>query len=188
MCSAVITFRQPVAVTMDALPGRGFDGTVEALDALIDANGRSLLVRARIDRPAPELKSGMFARTRVVFAVREQAVVVPEEALVPVGGKQYLYKVVEAPAGASAPAKVAQRLEARLGVRLPGRVEILSGVTPGDVVVTAGHQRLSRGDAVPVRIIDLARAGDGGGGPRPARPGGASAPGAASAPRNGSAV
>ncbi|HET9820439.1 MAG TPA: efflux RND transporter periplasmic adaptor subunit [Burkholderiaceae bacterium] len=178
---------QTVAMSLDALPGRNFDGTVEALDALVDTSGRSLLVRARIERPVAELKSGMYARARVVFAVREQAVVVPEEALVPVGGKQYLYKVVDAPSDAPGAAKVAQRLEARLGARLPGRVEILSGIAPGDVVVTAGHQRLTRGDSVPVRVVDLARAGEGPG-PRAGRPGGASAPGAASGPRNGSAV
>ena len=178
---------QPVAVTLDALPGRNFEGTVEALDALVDANGRSLLVRAHLNRPVPELKSGMFARTRVVFAVRERAVVVPEEALVPVGGKQFLYKVVDAPAGASGPGKTAQRVEARLGARLPGRVEILSGIEPGDVVVTAGHQRLTRGDSVPVRVIDLSRAG-GASSPRAGRPAGASAPGAASGPRNGTAA
>lgn len=176
----------PVQFTLDALPGRRFDGKVEALDSLIDANGRSLLVRARIDKPAPELTSGMFARARVVFAVRERAVLVPEEALVPLGGKQYLYKVVDGPAGGAAdlarpPAKVSQRIEARLGVRQAGKVEILEGVAPGDLVVTAGHQRLQRGDGLPLRIVDLARAGE----PAPAASGTRPAGGAASAPRAG---
>ena len=66
---------------------------------------------------------------------------VPEEALVPLGGKQYLVKVVDGPDG-----KVSQRLEARIGVRLPGKVEILEGLAAGDVVVTAGQARLLRGD------------------------------------------
>ena len=48
-------------------------------------------MRARVDNPKQQLKPGMFARPRVVFAVREGAVVVPEEALVPLGDKQYLY-------------------------------------------------------------------------------------------------
>lgn len=170
----------PVQFTLDALPGQTFDGKVEALDSLIDANGRSLLVRARIDKPSPVLTSGMFARARIVFAVRERAVVVPEEALVPLGGKQYLYKAVDAPANAAAdlarpPAKVSQRLEAKLGLRQAGKVEILEGVAPGDLVVTAGHQRLARGDALPLRVVDLTRAGE----PAP-KPG---ASGAASAPR-----
>ncbi|HVK33585.1 MAG TPA: efflux RND transporter periplasmic adaptor subunit [Burkholderiaceae bacterium] len=175
-----------VKFTLDALPGQSFDGKVEALDSLIDANGRSLLARARIDKPSPVLTSGMFARARILFAVRERAVVVPEEALVPLGGKQYLFKAVDGPATGAAdlarpPTKVSQRLEAKLGVRQAGKVEILEGVAPGDLVVTAGHQRLVRGDALPLRIVDLAKAGEAA--PKGA-PGGAAKPAAgASAPR-----
>ena len=92
----------------------------------------------------------MFARARIVFAVRERALMVPEEALVPQGGKQFLFKAVRAPAGAAAasgadngagPAQVSQRIEAKLGVRLAGKVEILEGVKAGDLVVTAGQAR-----------------------------------------------
>ena len=79
---------QDVEVTLDGMPGRSFTGKVEALDSQIDANGRSLLVRARLDNREGRLRSGMFARARLVFAVRENAIVVPEEALVPLGGKQ----------------------------------------------------------------------------------------------------
>jgi membrane fusion protein (multidrug efflux system) len=152
---------QPMQVSLDALPGRPFTGKVEALDSLVDANGRSLLVRARIDKPGDELKSGMFARARIVFAVRERALVVPEEALGPQGGKQFLIKAMAAPASASAPrdgngapALVSQRLEAKLGVRLAGKVEILQGLAPGDLVVTAGQARVQR-DGSPLRVIDL---------------------------------
>jgi membrane fusion protein, multidrug efflux system len=183
---------QPVQVTLDALPGQSMAGKVEALDALVDANGRSLLVRARLDQPGAELKSGMFARARVVFAVRERALLVPEEALVPQGTKQFVFKAVPAPDGAAAsasaaaangsgPALVSQRLEAKLGVRVAGKVEILEGLAPGDLVVTAGQARLARGDALPLRVIDLDKPQ----GPRRA-PGAASAPaGGASAPRVG---
>jgi len=173
----------PVKFALDSLPGAAYAGTVEALDSLVDANGRSLLVRARIDKPGAELKSGMFARARILFAVRERAVMVPEEAIVPLGGKQYVFKVIDAAPAAAAsaadngrgPPKQAQRLEARLGARQAGKVEILEGIAVGDAVVTAGHQRLQRGEAQPVRVIDLSRAG------RPG--GGASAPAGASAPR-----
>jgi membrane fusion protein, multidrug efflux system len=54
---------------------------------------------------------------------------------------------------------VATRIEAKVGLRLPGRVEITEGLVAGDVVVTAGHGRLTRGDRVPVRPIDLASVG-----------------------------
>lgn len=151
---------QPVDVTLDAMPSRRFKGQVEALDSLLDANGRSLLVRARLDNPGGELKTGMFARTRIVFGARENALVVPEEALVPQGGKQFLIKVVDGPQGQ----KVSQRFEAKIGLRLPGKAEILEGVAAGDTVVTAGQARLMRGEAQPVRVVEVGAGGPRGGG------------------------
>ncbi|MEY3252109.1 MAG: hypothetical protein RL227_1082, partial [Pseudomonadota bacterium] len=90
---------QPVELTVDAIPGRSFKGRVQALDAQVDANGRALQVLAQVSNPGTVLRPGMFARSRVVFAVREGAVVVPEEALVPVGAKQFLFKVIDGPNG-----------------------------------------------------------------------------------------
>lgn len=142
---------QSVEVTLDAMPSQRFTGVVDALDSLLDADGRSLLVRARLDNPAGQLKTGMFARTRTVFAQRAGAIVVPEEALVPIGGKQFLIQVVEGPDGA----KVSRRLEAKIGLRLPGKVEILEGLSAGDVVVTAGQASLLRADGLRVRIVEV---------------------------------
>ncbi|MBL8348864.1 MAG: efflux RND transporter periplasmic adaptor subunit [Burkholderiaceae bacterium] len=156
---------QDVEVTLDALPGRRLKAQVGALDAQLDANGRSVLVRARLANPDGALRGGMFARARVVFAVREAALMVPEEALVPMGDKQFVVKVVAGEGGA----QVSQRLEARIGQRLQGKVELLDGVVDGDLVVLAGQARLMRGDAQPVRVVDISR---------PGRPG----PRAASAP------
>jgi membrane fusion protein, multidrug efflux system len=146
---------QPVEVTLDALPGQKFNGRVEALDSSVDANGRALLVRAMVENPGALLKAGMFARPRVVFAVRENALVVPEEALVPLGARQVLFTVIDGEGGK----KVSRRVDAQVGMRLPGKVELLGGVAAGDVVVTAGQARLLRGDALPVRVVDLANAG-----------------------------
>jgi membrane fusion protein (multidrug efflux system) len=146
---------QAVQLVLDALPGRTFAGRIEAVDSQVDANGRALLVRASVENPGALLRPGMFARPRVVFSVREHALVVPEEALVPLGAHQYLFKVIDGAGGQ----KVAQRIEAHLGLRLPGKVEVLDGLVAGDVVVTAGQSRLLRGDGLPVRIVDLANLG-----------------------------
>jgi membrane fusion protein (multidrug efflux system) len=161
----------PVQVAVDALPGRSFEARIEALDAQVDADGRSLLVRARLDNREGVLRPGMFARATTVLAVRDNALVVPEEALVPMGGKQYLIKVVDGPNG-----KVSQRIEARLGIRVPGRAEVLEGLKEGDTLVTAGQARLMRGDALPLRVIDIAAAGKPGA--APARPASGAASGA----------
>jgi membrane fusion protein (multidrug efflux system) len=145
----------PVELTLDATPDRSFKGQVVALNSQVDANGRALLVRARVQNPQAVLKPGMFARPRVIFAVREGAVAVPEEALVPLGTRQFVFKVVDGPQGR----KVALRQEARIGLRVPGKVEILEGLKPGDAVVTAGQARLLRVESTPVRVIDLAPPG-----------------------------
>ncbi len=143
-----------VELSVDALPGRSFKGRVQAVDSQVDANGRALQVLAYVDNPGAQLKPGMFARPRVVFAVRTGAVVVPEEALVPLGTRQLIFKVVDGPDGQ----KLSQKLEAKVGLRLPGQVEVLEGLQAGDTVVIAGHARLLRADSVPVRPVDLARA------------------------------
>jgi membrane fusion protein (multidrug efflux system) len=167
---------QPVEVTLDALPGKLFQGRIQALDSSIDANGRALLVRAMVENPGALLKAGMFARPRVVFEVRENALVVPEEALVPQGARQFVFIVVDGPDGQ----KVSRRVEAQIGMRLPGKVELLGGVAAGDVVVTAGQSRLLRGDALPLRVVDLSKPAAAG----PQRPAAAAA--SASAPASGS--
>ncbi len=152
-----------VDLLLDAMPGSTFKGQVVALNSQVDANGRALMVRARVENPGSVLKPGMFARPRIIFARRDNAVAVPEEAIVPMGARQFVYKVVDGANG-----KVAQQVEARLGLRVPGKVEILEGLTAGDIVVTAGQGRL-RGENAPVRVIDLERVS----GAASAAPGGA---------------
>jgi membrane fusion protein (multidrug efflux system) len=170
---------QEVAVTLDALPGRPHTARVEAVDSQLDASGRSVLVRARVANAGGILRSGLFARTRIVFGTREQAITVPEEALVPMGDQQFLIKVVDGAGGS----KLGQRMPARIGVRRAGRVEILEGLKAGDIVVVAGQGRLMRGEPQPVRIVQLGDKADGGGraGAKPA----ARPPGAGSAPEAG---
>ncbi len=165
---------QAVELRLDAMPGRPFSARVEAIDALLDANGRSVLVRARISNPDGMLRGGMFARARTVLAVRESAVVVPEEALVSSGDRQVVFRVEEGPDGG----KLARRTPVSIGMRMPGKVEILEGVSAQDMVVIAGQARLTRGETMPVRVVDVDRIGAGrpgaGGAGRPdggARPG-----------------
>jgi membrane fusion protein (multidrug efflux system) len=164
---------QTVDVSLDGLPGRSFKAAVEAVDPLLDANGRSLGVRAvfsgagkpgekKANKPAGEgavLRSGMFARVNTLFSVNDAALVVPEEAIVPQGGKQFVIKVVAPEAGVTLPADVkfvSQRQEVKLGVRRQGKVEIVEGVALGDTVVVAGQQRLQK-DGSPLRIVELGK-------------------------------
>ena len=149
---------QTAAVSLDALPGQKFMSFVQAVDPLIDTNGRSVGVRACIDNRQLRLRPGMFARVTAVFGERERALVVPEEAIVPQGQRVLVYRVVD---GKDKDEKIAQRVEVKVGIRRPGRVEILEGISEGDLIVTAGQQRLQR-DGMAVRVIDAGRAAGGG--------------------------
>ncbi len=144
---------QKAVVEIDALPGRKFDALIQAVDPLIDANGRSIAVRATIDNRQQVLRPGMFARVTTVFGERERAKVIPEEAIVPQGGRQFVIKVVN---GTEKDSQVSKRVEVKVGIRRPGRVEILDGLSEGDTVVTAGHQRLQK-DGTVIKVIDTGR-------------------------------
>ena len=169
---------QTAQLSVDALPGRPFSALLQAVDPLIDANGRSVGIRGCIDNRQRQLRPGMFARVNTVFGVREQALTVPEEAIVPQGGRAFVVKIV---AGETPDSLVSQRVAVKTGVRQPGKVEILEGLDAGDTVVTAGHQRLQK-DGTPVRVIDLAAAGKGAAGAASGPQAAASAAAPASAP------
>jgi len=148
---------QKAQVDMDALPGRKFTAIIQAIDPLLDANGRSVGVRACIDNRQNQLRPGMFARVNTVFSEREKAVVVPEEAIVPQAGKQFVIKLLDgADKGTDKETKITQRVEVKVGIRRPGKVEILEGLAEGDEVVTAGQQRVQK-DGTSVKVIELGK-------------------------------
>lgn len=149
---------QVAQVELDALPGETFEAQVRAIDPQIDANGRSVSVRASIDNRRLQLRPGMFARVTTRFDTRADALVVPEEAIVPQGSSPYVFTVVPGPAANSL---MVRRVPVRLGVRREGVVEVQDGLALGETVVTAGQQRLQR-DGAPVRVVELPQAPVGG--------------------------
>jgi membrane fusion protein (multidrug efflux system) len=126
---------------------------------MLDANGRSVGVRACIDNRQNQLRPGMFARVNTVFSEREKAIVVPEEAIVPQAGKQFVIKLLDgADKGTDKETKTTQRVEVKVGIRRPGKVEILEGLAEGDEVVTAGQQRVQK-DGTSVKVVELGKPG-----------------------------
>ena len=109
---------QRATVDLDALPGRKFEAVIQAIDPLIDANGRSVSVRGCIDNRSLQLRPGMFARVTVQFGVREKALVVPEEAIVPQGARQFVINLED---GADQGPTVSRRVEVKVGLRRPRR-------------------------------------------------------------------
>jgi membrane fusion protein (multidrug efflux system) len=139
---AQVKVGQGIEVVADALPDERWQGEIEAINPRIEPNGRSLELRARVDNARGSLRPGMFARVRVIVGQRSNALIVPEESIVPQGGQFFVYKVVDG---------TARRVPVKLGVRRDARVEILEGIAAGDQVVTAG-MRLSR-DGQPVQVL-----------------------------------
>ncbi|MBI3708370.1 MAG: efflux RND transporter periplasmic adaptor subunit [Proteobacteria bacterium] len=136
---------QKITVNVDALPDRGFDGEVFAIDPLIDAAGRSIVIRARIANADAMLRPGLFARVRLTLEARQDAVFVPEQSLVPIGDQQFVFKVVD---GKTAFTKV------KLGIRRKGEAEVLEGLAAGDVVITGGLLKVR--DGMPVQVVPAA--------------------------------
>lgn len=141
---------QAVAITVASYADRSFPGTVTFVDPEVDPVNRTVTVKAVAPNPDLELRPGQFATVTLTLAHHAGAAVVPEEALVP-SGEQVLVYVVQDGRAAARPVD--------LGVRLPGRVEIRSGLAPGDVVVRTGHEKLRLDAASPVRDAKAAREG-----------------------------
>ncbi len=132
---------QPVRVTLDALPGKVFEGEIYAIDPIIDVTGRAIRLRARIPNPRGELSPGLFARVQLIVEQRANSLLVPESAVFAADQKQFVYRVVDGRA---------VRTEVELGQRRPGYVEIRNGLGRADLVVTAGHQKLREGSRLQV--------------------------------------
>lgn len=131
---------QTLNIRLDALPGAERQGEVYAVSPLVEAGGRSILLRATVPNPDSRLRPGMFARVQLLFGA-DDVLAVPEAALAPSGQAQYVFTVKDGRA---------HRTEVTLGERRDGKVEILTGVAPGDRVVIAGFQRLTDGSPVEV--------------------------------------
>lgn len=144
---------QSVEVSTDAMPGQTFKGTLDAIDPLLDASGRAISLRARLENPDLKLRPGMFVRVRLAFGGERQGLAVPEEALVPAGNDNFVFRVAEGKA---------QRVMVKVGQRRDATVEITEGLKAGDEVVSAGQLKLR--DGVPVR------AGQGAAAPAEAKP------------------
>jgi membrane fusion protein (multidrug efflux system) len=132
---------QSLTITLDALPGSTFDGKVVALNPLVDAAGRSIVIRAQVRNQDTVLRPGMFARVRLITKDQADAMVVPEQALVPQGNDHYVFKIID---------NKAARVKVETGQRRDGKVEIIAGLVPGDLIVTAGHLKIRDGSTVTV--------------------------------------
>jgi membrane fusion protein (multidrug efflux system) len=122
-----------------------FNGKVSGISSRIDETTRSLIVRAVLPNPERLLKPGMLMSVELLKNPRK-ALVIPEEALLPMGSSNYV--LVVDPAGEQA---VAEKRLVQLGSRRPGEVEIVEGLNAGDFVVIHGALKARPGQ--PVHIV-----------------------------------
>lgn len=143
---------QTIQMSVDAVPGKVFSGEVYAIDPQIDINGRSVMLRAIVDQDEGPLRPGMFARIVLILEEHPNALMIPEESLVPGDNLQQVFKVVEGKVVA---------VEVETGLRTKGMVEITKGLEPGETIITAGQIKVRPGMPVAALPAEQSPSGDG---------------------------
>lgn len=140
--AAQVAVGQTLSIRVDALPGQIFTGQVYAINPRLSEQSRSLSVRGLVSNPERLLHPGQFAKLSLVIGQQEQALFVPEQAIIPQPKRQFVMKVIEG---------AVVMCEVQLGLRTKGWVEVLSGLEASDVVVTGGMQKIA--DGMPVHAV-----------------------------------
>jgi multidrug efflux pump subunit AcrA (membrane-fusion protein) len=157
---------QPIKTRFEGLKNASVSGVVQFIDPVVDAQAHTVMLKAKIPASTAggqRLRHGLLGDVSLSLGVISDAVVVPEEAIVPQGEKTFVYvvkhetpppppategKPAEAPAKPSGPADIAHLREVIVGDRMEGFVRIDSGVQPGENVIVNGLQKVSDGMAV----------------------------------------
>lgn len=131
---------QPLEFRVDAYPTNTFRGEVYFISPQLEDRTRTALVKARLANPEGKLRGGMFAKLDLTLTLRESALVVPEAAIVNNADTTLVFVV--------SPAGTAEMRPVTTGLRLAGKVEVLTGLKPGDAVIVEGLQKLGPGSPV----------------------------------------
>jgi membrane fusion protein (multidrug efflux system) len=139
---------QLVSFQVAALPGKNFSGEVVFVDPVVSLPGRTILIKARVPNNEHQLQAGMFIEARLATNIRPNAVVVPEDALLPMQGATFIWVIKDGKA---------DRRQVSVGVRTAGWAEIHGGVEAGDSVVVGGAERLFPTAPVMARLVERHR-------------------------------
>lgn len=127
---------QKVSIRVASLRERVFTGEVYFVDPQVDVLTRTIKVKAKIDNTDGALRPGLFANVELTLHIHEDALVIPEEAILAQVGATTVFVVSN---------QQAMIRPVKTGLRIPGKVEVLDGLKAGEEVVTAGHQKLFPG-------------------------------------------
>ncbi len=133
--SSQIRTGQAVSAVIPALSGLVAEGRVLALEPGLDGDARALRARITLDNPGGRLQPGMTARVSFAVGRPRSALLVPDQAVVPQGGRQVVYVVRD---------DMATATPVIVGERQGGSAEVLSGLQAGDVVVVSGQNKLPK--------------------------------------------
>ena len=140
--SASIKKGLPVEVKLSSLKNKIFLGEVDFVSSRINADTRSLLSRIKIDNTDLELISGSLLEVSVKFNLRN-SLSVPDTSVMVEGDKSFVYKVNEE--------NIANKTEVKTGLRVNKNIEIISGLTEGDIIVAEGLKKVRpRGKIKPI--------------------------------------
>jgi membrane fusion protein (multidrug efflux system) len=128
---------QKVDFHVDAYPTERFSGEVYFISPQLDPGTRTALVKARVANPEARLRGGMLAQLGLSVRLRESALVIPEPSVMASGDTNLVFVV--------SPQNQAVMRPVRLGMRLAGKVEVLSGIEPGEKVVVEGGKKIFPG-------------------------------------------
>jgi multidrug efflux system membrane fusion protein len=142
---------QQVEVTVDAFPGEVFMARLTTIEPQLDASTRAIRLQSTLDNPGRRLMPGMFAKVRLVLPPEPDVVTVPETALSRTLYGDSVFIVQDGQPGPNGePTRKAVQTFVRSGEVAEGRVAILEGVKPGDLIVSSGALKLQNGAAVKV--------------------------------------
>jgi RND family efflux transporter MFP subunit len=136
-----------VSVTLDALPGREFEGAIDAIVPVSDASSRTFLIHVRVDAGDAILTPGMSAHGRLRLSTGRQGVVVSRDAILRYPDGRVTVWVIDPD---SEPPTVTEK-RVTTGHSFDGLVTIREGLEAGEVVVVRGNESLQEGQQVRVQ-------------------------------------
>ena len=131
--SASIKKGLPVDVKVSSYKNKIFQGKVEFVSSRINADTRSLLSRIKVKNENLELISGSLLEVSVKFNLRN-SLSVPDTSIMMEGDKSYVYKITDK--------NIANKTEVNIGLRGDRNIEIISGLSEGDIIVTEGLKKV----------------------------------------------
>lgn len=137
-----LTVGQHIEIRVTAYPQESFSGEVYFISPQVNTSSRTVLMKAMVGNASGRLKAGMFGNLDLILNVKDSALVIPETAVSYRGDLASVYVISED--------KEAALVTVYPGIRLAGRVEIVEGLSEGDLVVTEGTQKIGPGSTVSI--------------------------------------